>query len=65
MTVYLIVFLFTLPFNPSATSNKAGSYSFSMCSITSFKIAVYTSPGLSESAKLTYLAPLSSLPKAA
>lgn len=65
MTVCLITLRVTLPLRPSATSIKAGSVSFSIYEITNFKIAVYTSPGRSESAKLTYLAPRSSRPKAA
>lgn len=65
MTVYLITFLVTFPLSPSATSSNAGSFSFSISPMTSLRIAVYTSPGRSESAKLTYLAPLSSLPRAA
>jgi hypothetical protein len=42
-----------------------GSVSFSISFKTNFKIAVYTSPGFLESARLTYLPPLESLPKAA
>ena len=40
ITVCLITFLDTLPFSPSATSSSTGSVSFSICAITSLRIAV-------------------------
>ena len=65
ITVCLIILRVTCSFRLCATSSIFESYSFSISDITSLRIAVYTSPGFSESARLTYLAPLSSLPRAA
>ena len=64
ITVCLMTFLVTFPFNPCAISTHSLSYSFSISANTNFSIAVYTSAGLSESHKLTYALPFVSLPNA-